>query len=274
MVWGPEQAHAAHSAHTRSQHSVCVGPRSVHACVGGGDGSAVFPPSAGASACPYLRCGGDVVALAPTATPAPQQPPAYGVEVCVCGGGGGRRGEDGQGPAPWVLSVGACPSVRALSRTPAAAWTAHLGSAVCHGSAVHSLQQGNPGEAPPAHACTHMCAHMFTPRTRRTHHAHTRAAPSCACARGSCRNPASHARMPTQPAWSACFSACLRSLGCVRVCVTQGLERVLCNDLDPAAVESIRKNAELNGVSPDVLIPNQGAASVGVVYVCVSMCSF
>jgi tRNA G37 N-methylase Trm5 len=42
------------------------------------------------------------------------------------------------------------------------------------------------------------------------------------------------------------------------VCV-KGLERVLCNDIDPAAVESIRRNAALNGVDPAVLTPCQGS---------------
>jgi tRNA G37 N-methylase Trm5 len=34
---------------------------------------------------------------------------------------------------------------------------------------------------------------------------------------------------------------------------------VLCNDIDPAAVESIRRNAALNGVDPAVLTPCQGS---------------
>lgn len=41
-----------------------------------------------------------------------------------------------------------------------------------------------------------------------------------------------------------------------------GLERVLCNDIDAAAVASIKHNATLNGIDPKVLVPNQGDASL------------
>ncbi len=41
----------------------------------------------------------------------------------------------------------------------------------------------------------------------------------------------------------------------------QNLERVICNDIEPAAVESIRRNAALNGVDPAILVPNEGAGA-------------
>ena len=39
-----------------------------------------------------------------------------------------------------------------------------------------------------------------------------------------------------------------------------GIHSILANDLDPAAVESITRNVEFNGISLNHVIPNQGDA--------------
>ena len=65
---------------------------------------------------------------------------------------------------------------------------------------------------------------------------------SCVCVRASTRRSLSLVTDAAQPPFC------------------QGLDRVVCNDIDAAAVESIRKNANLNGVDPAKLVPNQGDA--------------
>ena len=48
----------------------------------------------------------------------------------------------------------------------------------------------------------------------------------------------------------------------IRYCkeITEGIHSVVSNDIDPAAVESIRRNFEFNNLDPSIAIPNLGDA--------------